>query len=140
MASFLLGDEYASSSSSEDDETSLTVKTSNQVPPPIAATSKAPLLPSADELFSSDTSGVLTSGVSSTSVPSHKRKNEQVQRPATKAVKTETGGASRKLQVAPFAPPQLRRPNVSTEDRGSWNTNKTMTLQRKAKETADREK
>eukprot|EP00644_Phytophthora_capsici_P003355 jgi/Phyca11/130949/e_gw1.99.64.1 len=125
MASFLLGDEYASSSSSEDDETSLTVKTSNQVPPPIAATSKAPLLPSADELFSSDTSG---------------RKNEQVQRPATKAVKTETGGASRKLQVAPFAPPQLRRPNVSTEDRGSWNTNKTMTLQRKAKETADREK
>ncbi|KAK1944216.1 hypothetical protein P3T76_004128 [Phytophthora citrophthora] len=139
MASFLLGDEYASSSSSEDEETTPTVKTATKGPLPTVATSNTPILPSADELFASDTSSVLSTSVSSTSAPSHKRKNEQVQRAATKAVKTETGEASRKLKIAPFAPPQLRRPNVSTEDRSSWNTNKTMTLQRRAKEAEARE-
>ncbi|KAL3665598.1 hypothetical protein V7S43_009632 [Phytophthora oleae] len=139
MASFLLGDEYASSSSSEDEETSPAVNAATKVPPSSAATSNMQLLPSADELFGSDTSGVLSTSVSSTSAPSHKRKNEQVQRAATKAVKMETGEASCKLKIAPFAPPQLRRPNVSTEDRGSWNTNKTMALQRRAKEAEARD-
>ncbi|CEG43912.1 uncharacterized protein PHALS_14196 [Plasmopara halstedii] len=29
---------------------------------------------------------------------------------------------------------QLRRPNISTEDRSSWNTTKTLVLQKRAKE------
>ncbi|RAW28249.1 hypothetical protein PC110_g15362 [Phytophthora cactorum] len=142
MASFLLGDEYASSSSSSsDDETFPTASPSTIMSPPAATLSKTQLLPSADELFASDTSGALTtSSVSSASAATHKRKNEQASRPATKAVKTETGEAARKPKIAPFAPPQLRRPNISTEDRSSWNTDKTIALQRKANETETREK
>ncbi|EEY56790.1 uncharacterized protein PITG_10299 [Phytophthora infestans T30-4] len=118
MASFLLGDEYASSSSS-DEETSSRATSNIIVPPQAATPAMTQLLPSADELFASNTSG---------------RKNEQVPRPATKAVKKETGEAARKPAIAPFAPPQLRRPNISTEDRSSWNTDKTIAYQRKAKE------
>ncbi|ETI57028.1 hypothetical protein F442_00590 [Phytophthora nicotianae P10297] len=141
MASFLLGDDYASSSSSSDEETSPTSCPHTIVPSPAARSAKAQILPSADELFSSDTSGVLTtSSVSTASATTHKRKNEQVSRPATKAVKTGAGEAARKPKIAPFAPPQLRRPNISTEDRSSWNTDKTLAMQRKAKEAEAREK
>ncbi|KAF4046346.1 hypothetical protein GN244_ATG01181 [Phytophthora infestans] len=134
MASFLLGDEYASSSSS-DEETSSRATSNIIVPPQAATPAMTQLLPSADELFASNTSGVLTTtSASSMSATTHKRKNEQVPRPATKAVKKETGEAARKPAIAPFAPPQLRRPNISTEDRSSWNTDKTIAYQRKAKE------
>ncbi|KAG7397595.1 hypothetical protein PHYBOEH_000471 [Phytophthora boehmeriae] len=133
MASFLLGDEYASSSSS--DEESSPVKTPNSKPvAPVSTTSHAQKLPSADELFASDTSGVLTASHSTATAVTTigKRKSEQVSRPATKAVKSADGDTVRKPKIAPFAPPQLRRPNISTEDRSSWNTDRTMALQRKA--------
>ncbi|KAE9035393.1 hypothetical protein PR003_g7862 [Phytophthora rubi] len=134
MASFLLGDEYASSSSSSEEETSPRAHPDTKELAPVAAATSTQLLPSADELFASDTSSVLTTNRSTISGPSHKRKSEQTSRPATKAVKTESGEAARKPKIAPFAPPQLRRPNISTEDRSSWNTDKTLALQRKAKE------
>ncbi|EGZ19671.1 hypothetical protein PHYSODRAFT_490402 [Phytophthora sojae] len=122
MASFLLGDEYASSS---EEESSPRARPVTKESAPVAAAPSTELLPSADELFASDTSS---------------RKNEQTSRPATKAVKTETGEAARKPKIAPFAPPQLRCPNISTEDRSSWNTDKTLALQRKAKEAEARDK
>lgn len=114
MASFLLGDEYASSS---EEESSPRARPVTKESAPVAAAPSTELLPSADELFASDTSSVLTTNRSTPSAPSHKRKNEQTSRPATKAVKTETGEAARKPKIAPFAPPQLRCPNISTEDR-----------------------
>ncbi|GMF57519.1 unnamed protein product [Phytophthora fragariaefolia] len=117
MASFLLGDEYASSSSSSDKETSPRSHPDTKSPPPVAAAPRTQLLPSADELFASDTSSVLTASLSAAPAPAHKRKNEQASRPATKSVKTEMGGAVRKPKIGPFAPPQLRRPNISTEER-----------------------
>ncbi|CAI5734971.1 unnamed protein product [Peronospora destructor] len=135
MASFLLGDEYASSSS---DDATLRSPSPN-INPAAATTFNQPLLPSADELFSSDTSNVLSTGISSVLASTNKRKNDQTSRPATKAVKTETGKAVHKPKIAPFAPPQLRRPNISTEDSSSWNTNKTLQLQRKAKESEQEE-
>ncbi|POM68889.1 hypothetical protein PHPALM_14893 [Phytophthora palmivora] len=138
MASFLLGDEYASSSSSSDEETCSRASPDTKAPCPNETTSKTLLLPSADELFAHNTSNALTSSVSSTRVATQKRKNEHVARPATKAAKTETGKTIHKPQIAPFAPPQLRRPNISTEDRSSWNTDKTLALQRKAKEARDK--
>ncbi|KAG6614767.1 uncharacterized protein IUM83_03935 [Phytophthora cinnamomi] len=140
MASFLLGDEYASSSSSSDEETSPGARPDAKQPLPAAAAPSTQLLPSADELFASDTSSVLTTNRSAAPAPSHKRKNEQTSRPATKAVKTETGKAARKPQIAPFAPPQLRRPNISTEERSSWNTEKTLALQRRARGAETRKK
>ncbi|KAH7463972.1 hypothetical protein PRIC1_006330 [Phytophthora ramorum] len=136
MASFLLGAEYASSSSEE--EASPSASPVTKAPPPVAAASNTQLLPSADELFSSDTSSVLTTNRSTPVPTSTKRKSELPSRPAIKYVKTETGKAARRSKLAPFAPPQLRRPNVSTEDRSSWNTDKTLALQKKAKEAEAR--
>ena len=121
MASFLLGDEYASSSSSSDDEVTRDIPPKATVSLPSTATADRHLLPSADELFTSNTSSVLTNTpLRSSAAPkalSMKRKNEQMHPPAKKAVKTELGNAFYKSQIAPFAPPQLRRPNISTEDR-----------------------
>ncbi|RQM18488.1 hypothetical protein DD237_001789 [Peronospora effusa] len=139
MASFLLGDEYASSSS--DDETSLCTSSNMNTHPPVATTFNQQLLPSADELFSTNnTSSVLTTRISSALASTNKRKNDQMSRPATKAVKLKTGKAVSKPKIAPFAPPQLRRPNISTEDSSSWTTNKTLMLQKKAKEAQARER
>ncbi|CAH0514655.1 unnamed protein product [Peronospora belbahrii] len=137
MTSFLLGDEYASSSSSSDNETSSSLMLNTNAYPSISTASiPTQSLPSADELFSSDTSTVLNTGVlSATPAPMKKRKNDQVSRPATKVAKLETRKAVRKSTTVPFTPPQLRRPNISTEDSSLWNTNRTLVLQKKVKET-----
>ncbi|CAI5721842.1 unnamed protein product [Hyaloperonospora brassicae] len=138
MASFLLGDDYASSSSSSDDQESHAAPTSTAAVSSYAtSTATRHALPSADALFASDTRSVLTSTIirSVSGAPAqatNKRKNEQLSRPAaTKALKTERKRAVHTPQVALFAPPQLRRPNISTEDRSAWNTTQTVAWQKK---------
>uniref|UniRef100_A0AAV1U9Z9 Uncharacterized protein n=1 Tax=Peronospora matthiolae TaxID=2874970 RepID=A0AAV1U9Z9_9STRA len=139
MASFLLGDEYASSSSSSDEEVSRDIPPKAKASLPATATADIHLLPSVDELFFGNPSSVLTATpLRSSAAPkalSIKRKNEQMHPPAKKAVKkTALGNAFYKSQIAPFTPPQLRRPNISTEDRSSWNTLRTLAWQKKAKD------
>ncbi|TDH71344.1 hypothetical protein CCR75_002684 [Bremia lactucae] len=130
MASFLLGDEYASSSSSEGEYASIATS-DNFISSSGADSTTKQLLPSAEELFASETSSLLTSHV----VPTSKRKYDHISRPATKIARTESGKVARTLQTAPFAPPQLRRPNISTEDRSSWTSDTTLKLQKKAQQT-----
>ncbi|KAF1332714.1 hypothetical protein FI667_g3233, partial [Globisporangium splendens] len=83
---------------------------------------------------------------------SSKRALEQQHDTAAKRTKTDrdssaTGGLrqankeqKKSAVAAHFAPPQLKRPNVSTEDLGAWNTQKTLAMQRKAKSQPASEK
>lgn len=96
-------------------------------------------LPSADELFASDTSLALSSShsvsvayrssvtatSSSTASDAAKRRLQEQEpsasskrlKPTTTTTSSGAAAATRKA-VAHFAPPQLKRPNVSTEDLG----------------------
>lgn len=131
MPSFLLGDDYASSSSS-DEKASPRPSQDTQSTSTLVKSTLAHALPSADELFANDTSGVLTTSSETTaSSATHKRRNEQNIHKPFKLAKLESGKAAHKAIMKPFAPPQLRRPNVSTEDRSSWTTAKTLQLQRR---------
>uniref|UniRef100_K3WD94 Uncharacterized protein n=1 Tax=Globisporangium ultimum (strain ATCC 200006 / CBS 805.95 / DAOM BR144) TaxID=431595 RepID=K3WD94_GLOUD len=123
-------------------------------------------LPSAEELFATDTSLSLSSSNSAFSTTqrasnasatnmsdvSAKRTREQQHdaKEAAKRPKTDSLLPTGELRQTPvqkksavtthFAPPQLKRPNVSTEDLGAWNTQKTLAMQRKAKSQPASEK
>ncbi|KAI9905761.1 hypothetical protein PsorP6_013944 [Peronosclerospora sorghi] len=75
--------------------------------------------PSADELLSNDTNSVVSTSEAIAYVPTNKRKKEQqVSNQSTKVLKSETGEAIRRWKkMTSFTPPQLLRPNISTEDR-----------------------
>ncbi|KAI9905310.1 hypothetical protein PsorP6_013933 [Peronosclerospora sorghi] len=143
MASSLLGDEYASTSSSDNEENTKVAHTYIKESSAVSTTSSIlQLLPSADELLSNDTNSVVSTSDAIAYVPTNKRKKEQqVSNQSTKVLKSETGEAFRRWKkMTPFTPPQLLRPNISTEDRSSWNTSKTLSLQKKAQDAKKLEK
>ncbi|KAL7691681.1 hypothetical protein Plhal304r1_c008g0030981 [Plasmopara halstedii] len=113
----LLGNDYASSSSS-DSEISTRADTDSHA---IAAVPiKAQLFPSADELLASDTSGVLT--MSTVATETRKRKIDYVDR----IFRRKTEG-----KIEFIMKNDLTKNGILYS---SWNTTKTLVLQKRAKE------
>ncbi|TMW65620.1 hypothetical protein Poli38472_008262 [Pythium oligandrum] len=126
--------DYSDSSASEDEE--------EQTTPQTETTSSE--LPSVDDLFSGN--APLTASryppkpAMAMADATKRRASDGANESDAKRARTEKNPVEKPIQSAkakpalPFAPPQLKRPNVSTEDVGAWNTQRTIQHQEQRKQ------